>query len=66
MGQARPWSMGEGPRFAVLVGENEISPMARTWLNASDAPMARGMQRESAASSLPRLCGITTHDLRSA
>ena len=34
-------------------------------LNAASPPCARGMQRESAASPLPRWCCTTTHILRS-
>jgi len=33
-------------------------------LNAQVTPLARGMQRESAASPLPRWCCLTTHILR--
>ena len=36
------------------LGSAEGSPLVRNWLDAGDAPQARGMQRESAASPLPR------------
>lgn len=49
-------------RIAVPFGEREFSPMVRSWLNASDAPLL-GMERGRSTPSQDRR-GTTTHILR--
>lgn len=60
-------SKGSGTPFGRWgLGSAEGSPLVRTRLDADFRAIARGMQRESAASPLPRSRCKTTHILRAA